>query len=519
MRTRAAALLPAALLLTSPVLADDLEPGLAGDLTLDLVLSDLNVPTGGAFLPDGRLLITEQFSGRVQLWDGTNAPRTIGQFNVQTGNERGLLGIAVDPEFETSRRIYVYLSTGGAQAAGYVTMDAATDELDVAGLTLLIEGMASSRNHNGGAIAFGPDGHLYLGVGDTGCNCGCAPGTNRNNFFPACLNSLHGKVLRIDRDGNIPETNPLVNVSDVPACTAGGSCNAANDVPSGSTAPRTELYNWGFRNPFRFAFDEQTGHLWIGDVGERTWEEITVSTGPGQNHGWPFREGADGQPVSVCSDTTPVGGDCRDPALAYRRTERPQTNAASVTGGVFSNHCSWPESLRGLYWFGDFAKSRVWSVTPNEARDGVTGDRTVVVTGAQGPVQFMASPNGGIYYLNVNTGTLWRVGPANPEPCEGMDAGVAPDSGAQTPDSGSTAPDAGEPAPDAGTPPEDAGSVEPTPDAGSAAPDAGDPGDEDGDDGCRCVRPDDAGTTVWGWAIVGSLTLLGGARRRRRAGR
>jgi glucose/arabinose dehydrogenase len=505
-------------LFSTPALADDLHQGVSADLNLDLMLSNLNAPTGGAFLPDGRLLITEQFSGRVLLWDGTGAPSTIGSVDIQTGSERGLLGITVDPLFATSGRVYFYYSTGDAQAVGYAVMDAATDALDTANMTVLLTGMAANRNHNGGGLAFGPDGHLYIGVGDTGCNCGCAPGTNTSNYSSTCLTGLKGKVLRIDRDGGIPADNPLVNETSVASCGEGNTCRAARTAPTGTGAPRTEIYNWGFRNPWRFAFDEQSGNLWIGDVGEVTWEEITVSTGPGQHHGWPYREGEAGQPRARCNEITPQSGDCKEPAVAY-----PRSGGGSVTGGVFSNHCSWPAAWHGVYWFGDYAQARVWSVTPNSNRDGANGAPTTVVTGAAGPVQFMRGPDGGIYYLDVNTGTLWRITPSSPAPCDGMDAMVIVDSGpvadsgpaADTGivadsgvDSGTSPVDSGAATSDSGTPVTDSGVVRA--DSGASPVDAGTPGDAD--DSCRCVRAQSSGNALG----VLMLGLFLGLRIRRR---
>ena len=502
------------LLAAIPAQADDLDPGVGQDLNLDLMLSNLSAPVGGAFLPDGRLLLVEQFSGNVLMWDGQNAPSVVGNVDVQTGNERGLLGIAVDPEFATSSRVYFYYSTGNSQSVGWAAMDGA-GQIDTNNITDVVTNLAANANHNGGAIAFGPDGHLYIGVGDTGCNCGCAPGTNTDNYLGTCLTNPNGKILRVDRDGKVPPSNPLVNEAQVAACGTGSRCRAAGTPPTQQGAPYTAIYNWGFRNPWRMAFDEESGYLWIGDVGERTWEEINISTGPGQHHGWPYREGAEGQPVVRCGETTPQSGDCKEPAFAYARREQPQTQAASVTGGVFSNHCSWPEAWRGRYWFGDYAKARVWAVTPNAARDGVDGERTVIVTGARGPVQFMRGPDGGIYYIAVNTGTLWRVTPANPESCGEMDASVPPDDAGPAPMDATTGPDAN---PDATLPndPDDAGMASadaagPAPDAGvSPAPDAG---SETGDsDGCTCATPSDETPSAW-WLGLGVLGLL--VRRRR----
>ncbi|MCA9553197.1 MAG: PQQ-dependent sugar dehydrogenase [Myxococcales bacterium] len=500
--------------------ADNLDPAVAADLDLQLVLQGLNAPTGGAFLPDGRLLITEQASGNIKLWDGvSDQTRTVGTVNVQRSSERGLLGLAVDPEFETSHRVYMYFSTNGAQSVGYAVMDPATGDLDIPNMTILLDGMAADRNHNGGALAFGPDGNLYIGVGDTGCNCGCAPGTNTSNYFGTCLTVLKGKVLRIDRDGGIPPTNPLVGVNEVLGCGTGAACSSASVAPNGTAAPRQEIYAWGFRNPWRFSFDEETGYLWIGDVGEVTFEEIDVSTGPGQHFGWPYREGEAGLPVTRCSEITPESGDCREPAFVYPRNESPNTQSASVSGGVFSNHCSWPEAYRGRYWFGDYAKARVWTLTPNAARDGVVGGRDVIVTGAGGPVHFMRGPDGAIYYLSVTSGTLWRIAPQNPDPCEMPDSGVEDDAGVAADtgvmDDAGVVEDTGvggdaEPQ-DALTPPVDSGVI---PDSG-VAPDAGTPdagGEAPSEGGCGCT-----GTTagVPGAAMAGLLLMAAVLRRRR----
>ncbi len=533
-----------ALFISLPALAQQaLDPAVENDLSLTTYVDNLEGPTGAKFLPDGRLIITEQFSGNIRLWDGSQLT-TIGTVAVQTGGERGLLDVAVDPEFTTSRRLYFYYSAGGAQRVGYATMNAQTNMVDTANMTVVLEGMAADRNHNGGALEFGPDGYLYIGVGDTGCNCGCAPGTNTNNFFPTCLTSLHGKILRIDRDGGIPATNPLVGVASVTACGTGSACNAANDPLAGTGAPRTEIYNWGLRNPWRFNFDSETGHLWIGDVGEVTFEEITISTGPGIHHGWPYREGFNGQAVSTCGTATPQSSDCKEPAFEYPHNETPASGSASVTGGVFSNHCSWPQAWRGLYWFADYNKNRVWTLTPNANRDGVTGGRTVIVRNAGGPVHFTTGPDGAIYYVNVNFGEVMRLAPATPELCPGDDGGVPNDAGepadandppadgggpadaAPVVDAGDAgARDQGVPAGDAALPADGGAGADaagPRPDAASPASDAGagtdanssaDAGDGTADDGCGCSTTD-SGKPITA-LVFGALLLLGFSRRRR----
>ncbi len=515
------------LLFTAPAFAQDtLDNGVSADLVLTPELSGLNGVVAADFLPDGRMLMVEQNSGRILLWDGNNAPVEVGDINIQSGgNERGLLNIVVDPMFASSNRIYLYYSTNNAQSVGYVLF--MNNEIQGMDPTELIGGLAANRNHDGGGLAFGPDGLLYIGVGDTGCNCNCSPGTNTDNYFPTCLNKLHGKILRIDRDGNIPANNPLVGVTDVAGCGNADSCNTADELPMGMTAPRTEIYNWGFRNPWRINF-HPAGPLWIGDVGEVTNEEITISTGGAQHHGWPFREGEAGQPDTACNASTPQSGTCVDPAevLSHR------SGAGSITGGAFATHCSWPAPFQGQYFFGDYVQSRVWTLTPNATGEDVMGQRTTIVRNAGGPVHFVQGPNGAIYYINVNRGSMFSIRPANPVPCD-MDAGT-PDTGPAdtgTPDTGPA--DTG-PGPDSGPvadtgPAADTGPVAdtgPAADTGAGSPDAGtnnpdaaaqvDAGDGGDDDkGCNCSASN-TGSEAALWGVFAVLAFVGLGRRRRR---
>jgi MYXO-CTERM domain-containing protein len=516
-------LLTLALLPSTALAQDFLDPAVENDLVLTLEVQGASPATDMQFLPDGRLLIITQ-DGSFLLWDGANLDNA-GNLTVQSGGERGLLGVAIDPMFAQTNRIYFYYSLSNTQRVGYAVLNPATSQVDTANVTTIIDNLSANRNHDGGALRFGPDGNLYIGAGDTGCNCGCAPGTNTDNYFPTCLTKYHGKIMRIDREGAAPATNPLVGVASAPACEAGNTCGEAATFPTATADPLDEIYAWGFRNPWRIAFDEQTGYLWIGDVGEVTYEEITISTQPGEHHGWPFREGAEGQNVSQCQTVVPQSvTPCKDPAFAYDHAEAPASGSGSITGGVFSNHCSWPAPYAGLYWFGDYNKTRIWSVAPNANRDGiVNGSRQIIVRSANGPVSLANGPDGSIWYTTINDGEIWSIRPANPVQCNNPDAGQpdadlpdadAPD--AELPDTGG--PDGA--APDALA--EDMGvGTDAAPDTGVAdtgvAPKDGSvdtgTGGEEPDEDCGCTTAEQSRSSAS--ILFGVFALMMIARRRR----
>lgn len=425
------------------------------DLRFSVVLTNLHAPTAAQFLPDGRMIIIHQ-NGQLLVRPAGGGPLiAAGTLPVFLGHsEQGLLNVAVDPLFASTQRLYFFYSEPNSpqndrHRVAWTTIDPVTSRVDVANLRIILRGLYGPQNHNGGGLAFGPDGYLYASVGDDGCNCVCAPGRAYNNY-PNCLGNASGKVLRIDREGGIPPTNPL-NVpglmvpscpSTVRPCAMGSSVLPDRQNPE---PPRTEIYAWGFRNPWRFSFDTQTGFLWIGDVGEITYEEVNVSTVPGQHFGWPFREGAHGDPPESCPLATGLSTvaitleNCTDPAFEYPHNG----GAGSVTGGIFSNHCSWPEPWHGRYWFADFGQDymRVWTLTPDPAtgrRTVVPGSLTEVLTNAGGVVHFFEGLDHAIYLTNINEGEIWRIAPAQTATCSvdagvidaGFDAGVATSSDA-----------------------------------------------------------------------------------------
>lgn len=381
-------------------------------------VTGLGPVTDLAFLPDGRMVIVEK-TGAVRLRGAGGALTLAGTFAVDARSEKGLLGVVVAPDFAASRRLVLYYSrsntTGGTDLDRHrvVTVPLGADgALDLAAERVLVSGLRGPANHDGGALAIGPDGLLYVGVGDTGCNSGepPEPPAAPSNYFGTCLSNANGKILRVALDGAIPAGNPLAAVAQATAC--GATCGAA---PSGLAAPRREIFAWGFRNPWRMAFEPATGRLWVGDVGEITYEEVTVVEA-GRHHGWPWREGAAGWARSKCRETVPDAGDCVEPAYACRHGATAggvDGGCTSITGGVFLPGPRWPAPLRGRYLFADNVNGRVWTLEVDAARTGVVaGSRREVgrISGG-GPVSLRVGPDGDVYAA-VLPGRVVRISPA-----------------------------------------------------------------------------------------------------------
>ncbi|MBX5483665.1 MAG: PQQ-dependent sugar dehydrogenase, partial [Myxococcaceae bacterium] len=424
---------------------DSLSPEAAAAFTLTPVVSNLGAVTDMRFLPDGRLLIVEK-DGSVLLGDvrlGTSSPA--GAVPVDTSSEKGLLGVEVDPHFADNHFIYLYYSCRDAlgtvpcddlnrHRVSRFVLDPATGQLELNSETVLLSGLRGPANHDGGGLAIGPDGKLYVGVGDTGCNSNAPPGQNITNWFATCLSNANGKVLRINLDGTIPDDNPLVNMDAGTAC--GATCGVQVD-PGISAAPRTEIFAWGFRNPWRLSFDRVTGNLWVGDVGEITHEELNIVR-KGKHYGWPLREGAAGQDPSRCEQLTPGSGNCVDPVYFCRHGARAggvDGQCTSINGGTFVDTCSWPAPWRGRYYFGDNANRHLFFLNVNATRDGLPTDGGVArgdlaTFSGKLPISFQVGPDGDLYVGALgeqgNNGTVFRISPIARDVCP--DGGV-PDGG------------------------------------------------------------------------------------------
>jgi len=241
------------------------------------------------------------------------------------GQEEGLLGLAFAPDFATSRRFYLYYTAGNPRRSviSRFTADATGTSADASSERVVLEIGEPFANHNGGAMAFGPDGMLYIGVGDGGSQ-GDPNGNGQNTDV------LLGKILRIDVSGDAytsPSDNPFAN---------GG---------------RPEVWAYGLRNPWRINFDPVTGALWAADVGQNKWEEVDRIE-RGGNYGWNVMEG------NHCFK--PSSG-CDTHGLIPPRVEYSHDDGCSITGGYVYRGRAMPE-LQGWYVYGDFCSGKVWAV-------------------------------------------------------------------------------------------------------------------------------------------------------------
>jgi MYXO-CTERM domain-containing protein len=421
-----------------PGWADTLTAGAPQDnFALTEYVGSLSGPTSFAFLPDGRMVITEK-GGAAKLRAANGMVATIGNFPVDSASEKGLLNVVVDPDFTNNRRLFFYYSR--ASNAGGTNTDrhrvvavtlGSDDRFDAAAERILVQGLQGPANHDGGAMAIGNDGKLYIGVGDTGCNSQRPPEPPQapGNYFGMCLSNANGKILRINLDGSIPTDNPLASATAVTACNAACATNPGTNT----AAPRREIWAWGFRNPWRIWVDKQTGNLWVGDVGEVAYEEINIiSPNPASRHfGWPWREGMHGYPATRCTETV-IGsgnaGNCVEPAYYCKHPGQPasvDTNCQSITLGMIVDSCQWPDAFRGRFFFGDGAQQnfRIWSVQPNATRDGVTaGSRQDFARATGQVVHFGVGPDGALYWVS-HDGHITRAAPRTPLQCTTPDGG------------------------------------------------------------------------------------------------
>ena len=349
------------------------------------VASGLAGPTAMEFAPDGRLFVTEK-GGKLRVVDENNGGLQTEPFadvsdRISSRGERGLLGVTLDPNFSTNNFVYVYYTQNtlaGVPVHNRVVRfkaDPNNPNVAEAGSETLIFKLDNLRkrgkgsaNHNGGAIHFGTDGKLYIAAGD-----------NKRDRTAQSMNTVLGKMLRINADGTIPEDNPFYD-------------------PANPGNKKGAIWAKGLRNPYTFAVQPSTGKIHINDVGEQRWEEINLGE-RGANYGWPLIEG-------------PRNSRFTEPIFAYPHGPGPNRGCA-ITGGAFYNpppgaSSSFPPGYEGDYFFADFCRG--WIRRLDAEGGGVSG----FATGTNLPVDLKVGQDGSLYYLSLGSGSVFKIQPSAP---------------------------------------------------------------------------------------------------------
>ncbi|HFE32643.1 MAG TPA: glucose dehydrogenase [Gammaproteobacteria bacterium] len=317
--------------------------------------------------------VVEQAGRILRLLDGQRAAEFADiRRRVDNGpNEAGLLGMAFDPAFATNGRVYLSYTRSEANTfqsviSRFLSRDGGLT-LDTDSEQILLTLDQPYSNHNGGQIAFGPDGYLYIGFGDGGS--GGDPDGNGQD-----TDTLLGAMLRIDVSGSSGYTIP----ADNPFAQGGG---------------RAEIYAWGLRNPWRWSFDRQSGDLWLADVGQNRWEEVNRIQ-LGGNYGWNIREGAHCSGTSVCDSSGLI-----DPVAEY-----PNGSDCSVTGGYVYRGTAIAD-LNGVYLYGDYCSGKIWGLFP----EGNGGFESRLLLDTSLRISSFGEDSDGEVYVVHHRGGIYRI--------------------------------------------------------------------------------------------------------------
>jgi glucose/arabinose dehydrogenase/PKD repeat protein len=334
----------------------------AGTFQIDTgYITGLESPTAMSFLPDGRLFITEQ-AGSVRIVTPQGqllSTPFLTLSNVRSDGERGLLGIAFDPDFGSNGFVYIYYTPNNLGRLSRVTANGnvAVPNSEV----VLFEYSNIAGNHRGGDIHFGIDGKLYVALGDAG-----DPGDSQS------VTTFNGKILRLNKDGSIPSDNPQTFTS-----TQGVSM-----TPSGAYR---SIWAIGLRNPYRFAFDA-TGRMRINDVGQGGWEEVNVGQA-GKNYGWPTCEGP-------CSNAY-----AENPIYVHQRG----VEGCAITGGTFYDNSQFPAEYHGNYFLIDYCSTWVRHLRNDNSQ------ATFPIAIPEFSVDLKVGADGNLYILGHGEGSLSRI--------------------------------------------------------------------------------------------------------------
>jgi glucose/arabinose dehydrogenase len=331
-----------------------------GDLQLQSVISGLNFPVGMALAPDGRVFFNERLTGKIRIinpqWQLVSTQFC--QITIATNGEQGLLGLTLDPDFTNNRFVYVYHTASSplrnrvvryTESSGSCTQE-----------TIILDNLPASTNHNGGIMQFGPDGKLYVIIGDA-----------ENTANAQTVTSLAGKILRVNPDGSAPSDNPFFSNANVNAKL---------------------VFSLGHRNSYGFTFHPHTTHLWESENGPADNDEINRAVASG-NYGWPTVKGIAGNPSF------------RDPILAYTPTIAPTGIIA-----IPEHSSTYPVAYRNNLLFVDFNGGKIRRVVLSGADLTQLGTSSIAYNGGNGGLlSLMLGADGFVYVSNTNA--IFKVVP------------------------------------------------------------------------------------------------------------
>lgn len=349
----------------------------AQEIQLEQVAGGLSTPTDIQNARDGsgRLFFVQQNGVISVLRSGGVLPQPFLDIRNKTraNGEQGLLGMAFPPGFAQKQRFYVnYTDLQGNTVIAQYRVSANPDQADSTSENVLLYITQPFPNHNGGQLRFGPDGYLYIGMGDGGS--GGDPQNNGQSF-----GTLLGKMLRIDVESTpgqvtIPADNPFKN----------------------RPGARPEIWAFGLRNPWRFSFDRSTGDLWIADVGQNTYEEVNFQPSAshgGENYGWNLMEGFH------CYQPG-----CNPQGLTLPVTEYSHADGCSISGGFVYRGAISP-GLRGTYVYGDYCSGNIWGLE----RQGSAWNSRLLLAAGFNITTFGEDESGELYVANASNGSILHI--------------------------------------------------------------------------------------------------------------
>ncbi len=326
---------------------------------------DFDRPIELAAFPGGLVFVAEQ-NGLARLFDPASGQERGVLFDIRdrvsrSANEEGLLSVALDPSFGANGHVWAYYSAANPRRSVLSRFTRSGGATDPGSELVVLEVSQPFGNHNGGAIRFGPDGMLYLGFGDGGSR-NDPQGNGQNRL------TLLGSIIRIDVS-NASTAEPYIVPPDNPF--------AAQDDG------QPEIWAFGFRNPWRMAFDPDSGRLWVADVGQNAVEEIDIVS-RGGNYGWNVTEG------DRCFRPS---SNCPTEGLSFPVATYTHSLGCSVSGGVVYRGTRVPE-ISGAYIYGDFCSGRVWAISADAWQSG-----PVLIAEGEGMTSFGADAAGRVYLL------------------------------------------------------------------------------------------------------------------------